>query len=230
MRTTKKLTDGREIIAREEAYGEHPHPSQRKRLVPFSGITKLLIADSTEMFECDECGWTADNIRSVASHQSAGHTPRGPMYDITVIRKVLRIVAIEKRDRGLRGSNERTAKILNDQGIATVQGKPWTPSTVHSIVAKYRDIYPVKLRKLSVVSSANAAATTDVSPKTSHTLAEIDEAVADLNRNANALVEAGVALGKKAHEIIIKLSRITEPDPVIIEKARKYDEMRGLLS
>lgn len=159
MRNLNKIDDGRTIIAREVAQGPHPHPSQNGRMVPYTGISKLLLDDGTELFECDECGKTNPIMRSISGHRPT-HNPvtHLPDYSEEVLKTVLREAAIQRRDGTHRGYAERTAARLNQLGIKPYQAEEWTPAIVSRLVVKYRDKISVRIPRLPVQTAPKTAA------------------------------------------------------------------------
>jgi len=148
MRANKTTPDGIEIIAREPALGPHPHPSQKGKMVPFSGVSKVLLADGTEGYECDFCGDIKDTARQVTSHRSGKHT-KSPKRatDVETVKTVLRVLAHERakaKADGRRDFNSPTAEELNRRGLRTYHGQPWTADTVHSLYQKYKATYKVR--------------------------------------------------------------------------------------
>lgn len=216
MRTEKKTPDGIEIIARGEARGPHPHPRLRGRIVAYSGVTRLLLADEREVFECDDCGRNFDSLRSAVSHRNGVHVakPRGPMYPENTIRLVLRLVR-EYRPRS-RDFNVQVAEELNRREVPTVRGDRWTANMVHTLSNAYRDVYRVRVSRPTRTPVAAAA----------------EVAVAENGDVTHALDEL-LAIVRQLSDGIAQVSwrvrEISAVDPELVDKARRYDEMMRLL-
>lgn len=168
-RNTTHTLDGIEIIAREDAFGVHPNPKVRaviNRLVKYSDITKLLLANGDERFECDFCGWTsptADSlagIKSISAHVNGVHrSPRRgrALYTVETIKHILREVEYQKRIDMQKAtiakrkpySNSRICEIVADQlnakNVKTVQGGKWTGHGVYSLFKTYTTRYRIVL-------------------------------------------------------------------------------------
>jgi hypothetical protein len=152
MRANKTTPDGIEIIAREPAISEHPHPRFKGKLVPFSGVSKLLLADGTERHECDRCGDTFETVRQVTSHASGKHavtTKRST--DVEIVKTVLRISVQERakaKAAGRRSFLQETADELNRRGVKPYRGKAWTAGSVHHIYQNYHKTYRTRTPRI----------------------------------------------------------------------------------
>lgn len=169
MRTSKRTPDGTEIIAREPALGEHPHPSQEKRLVPFNGVTKVLLADGRELFECDRCGKLFDSTKQTASHSASAHSVTDKRStSVETIKTVLRVMHQERakaKAEGRRSFQQEAADELNRRGVKPFRGGEWAATTVNAIWQKYRDVYKVRVRTTVSRTVAAAEATAAVLDK-----------------------------------------------------------------
>lgn len=144
MKTTKTI-NGLEVITREPAIGKHPHPNQNGKLVPISGVTKVLLADAdgndVEIYECDErgCEYTANNVHSVVAHMGS-HVERQPAYSDEVLEEMIRAVLRAQHPSvgGHRGHMTRAAEALNAKGVKTASGEPWNASQLSHLFNKYK--------------------------------------------------------------------------------------------
>jgi hypothetical protein len=169
MRANKTTPDGIEIIAREPAISEHPHPRFKGKLVPFSGVSKLLLVDGTERHECDRCGDTFETVRQVTSHASGKHavtTKRST--DVETVKIVLRVLAQERakaKAEGRRSFLQETADELNRRGIKSYRGQAWTDGSVNHLYLKYHKTYRTRTPRIvgsSTTPSVKVAAEASV--------------------------------------------------------------------
>lgn len=61
--------------------------------------------------------------------------------------KTAAVYILELDAKGL--SVRKIAKALNALGIASVRNRPWSPSSVHSLLARYRGMRPADLRVIA---------------------------------------------------------------------------------
>jgi len=236
--------DGVEVIAREPALGPHPQHGQE---VTWAGVTKVLLADGTERYVCDVGDYSADTVRSVVSHRNGKHqrtSRRDTRYPDATIREVIRQVKIAKRD-GRRDFVTRAADALNEAQVPTIRGEPWTSTNVSHLYARFERRFRVSISKrpratpeamLAVTEQVAAMGTRAGPPKirlqpdpedpTTQTpspdpsdVLRIIARIADLMRDVQAM----------AHEVARRLHDMDELDPEVLEKARKYDEIRARL-
>lgn len=85
--------------------------------------------------------------------------------------------------------------------------------------------------------AATAATRPDAAPTTSAQLLELDARGRKLTTQTNDLVRAAAALANDLERFqtdvartLVEVAQSSRPDPEVLEKARKYDAMRGLLS
>lgn len=148
MRANKNTPDGIEIIAREPAISEHPHPRFKGKMVPFNGVSKVLLADGTEMHECDRCGAIFKTVRQVTSHTSGKHsvtTKRST--NVEIIKTVLRTMVQQRtkaRAEDRRSYLQETADELNRRGVKPYRGGTWTAGAVQNISQHYGKTYRIR--------------------------------------------------------------------------------------
>jgi hypothetical protein len=152
MRGNKTTPDGIEIIAREPALAPHPHPRLKGKLVPFSGVSKLLLADDTECYECDRCGDTFDTARQVTSHASGKHAVTAKRAtNVETVKIVLRVLAQQRaqaKAEGRRSFLQETADELNRRGIKSYRGQAWTDGSVNHLYLKYHNTYRTRTPRI----------------------------------------------------------------------------------
>lgn len=223
--------DGVAVIERQRALTPHPHPSKKGQLVESRGITQVLLADGREIFECDTCLRTKDKAQSIKSHLPT-HNPaqHDPIYAVDTIRHVLRLCVAERRV-SIRDYCVRVANRLNTEGKVTpVKSDTWTPDAVSRMYTRYHARYPVRVRattRKSTVKSPIQWNTDDggadkLSPRSriSELFNEAAEQVA-IARSAIRVVETTLGDIMRAVDRIPDAQKI---DPVILQKAKKYDE------
>jgi hypothetical protein len=144
-----RLPDGRVVIARQPA--TIPHPNTRK-LVPYKGIDACLLEDETTVYQCrrapDLCQRTAENPRSVVSHlrvhsdrqrrKPSGGSRLGPAviggaYAAWVIRLVSELLQTTADHDSRSAQFAAVARMLNERGVQTVSGRPWTRTVIHNM-------------------------------------------------------------------------------------------------
>ena len=140
---------GVEVVAREPGMSPHPHPSQNGRLVETIGVTRVLLANGHEFFECGirqgdgVCPKQSRSSKSIVSHLTF-HNPNknNPLYDLATLRVVLRVAA-EERQRNFRGYGMRAAERLNEdyKTVRRLDGKPWVSSDVTRLWSQYHERY-----------------------------------------------------------------------------------------
>lgn len=217
--------NGVAVVQRSPALLPHPNPSQGGRLVASRGVTHVLLENSYEFFECDyrDCGWTAENPRSVLAHLTS-HNPskREPDYDENTLKKLVQI-AHEERAVGFRGYCERTAERLNALGLTRTDGGPFAPENVSYLYSRHRDRYPARRRRGSTKVAVTPKEKTKTKTKTNdlqpHTLAERIQAGLDQVRAELDQVE------RQLHMLQAALDRNPPADAELARKAARYDEL-----
>lgn len=232
--TTRLVThiDGVEIVAREQAMLSHPHPSKGGELVAFRGITKVLLADDRELYLCDgkddePCDFHNPNGKSVATHRGNTHNrvkPFGPLTSEDTIRAVLRAVQKAKTEPG-RNFNERAVVALNEAGVRSASGHPWSPEMVSNIVNQYKDKY--KVRPLGRPRVGNGEDRVAVRAAVVDASADAREDI-PLAKRVKALLIMLDHATRLAEELIERVEAGELVDPVLVEKAAKWDQAQSL--
>lgn len=213
-----------EIVATEPAIG--PHPRWPDRLVPRAGVTKALLADGSEVYLCDGggktvCHFVGDNPTSVVSHRNGTHqrvAPRGSLYGDTALRQIVGEVEKAKRAK-VRGYAEAAAKALNASDVKTIHGGPWTASAVSGIYRAWGATVKVRIPKPSTVTQRAAA---KVRAANGHV--ETDDLQA-----LRSFIVLAQPLAQALQRLLERLEDRPGIDPELVEKARRYDELRGLI-
>lgn len=142
------------VLSRQPAWLPHPHPSQGRRLVETRGVTQVLLESGDELFECDICGHIAENARSVLSHLPT-HNPgkSSPIYSEIVLRQICLYAAYE-RSVSHRGYAQRVVARLVEQGVSTIDGRPWTDARVLVVWGRYHREFGPTARQLATFTAA----------------------------------------------------------------------------
>lgn len=231
--------DGVEVIATEAAMVRHPRWGWERPTV-MQGAVKALLADGREEVVCNDCDFHNPNPVAVQSHRNGTHVRRAPhipLTDVKIIRAVLRAVERAKTDGGGRNFCERAAAALNEAGLKPALSAEWSSTMVSRIYRKYHGRYPVRVRRsedrdLSRFPTLPAIPTPGLPSELelaqiAATVGQADQALADeFRRIAEDLVRIARAL------VAIADNWPPPPviDPEILEKAAKYDQLRGLIS
>lgn len=169
-RPAQLTSDGIEIIAVERAHGPHPNPVHNGRIVPYSFVDELLLADGTTRYRCAKptengtiCNRdTFTNVRSAVGHMPS-HNPgkHDPDYPETTLRLLIRMVKAEEMQGRHRGKLERVADELNRRGVPTLSGMPWIATNVGALYHDHKSRYRVRvhLPKTNTTSATPAATT-----------------------------------------------------------------------
>lgn len=214
--------NGVAIVALEPAVG--PHPRHRDRIVPRRGVSRALLEDESEVYICDGdgltiCHFTGADVWSVASHRNGTHNrtvPHRSLYTDEVIRLIATEVERAKR-AGTRGFCERTAKALNEAGVKTVSGTPWTAGAVSNIWNSWGKQVRVRLTQPKAAPGAKAA-------RAAANGAAGDDDLAVLRGFAALLPQVAGALER----ILDKVARGEAVSADVLEKARLYEQIQGL--
>lgn len=226
--------DGVEIIARDVAYAPHPNPRFGGKLVPFATVSKLLLADDTERYECKECGYTADTTRKVVAHQSGKHAERDFSYDETTIRTLLRTVKRFKAAKS-RSWAQDAAIELNRLGLKTHRGHIFTATNVSSLFSKYESRFRVHVRTPRPVTEVPesdidvpAARTALRGAQLENLAARITETTVQLKQlstSLEAITASWCALKADIQEAI----KTPPVDPQVVADASAYRDIQRLL-
>lgn len=225
--------DGLEVIAREPAVGQHPRYPDRPAF--FAGVEKVLLSDGTERHIClgaegQPCTFVSDSTRSVVAHRNGTHNLREPrrptMYTDEILRRVVREVEKAKR-AGVRGYCEAAASALNEAGVQTVHGEPWSPGSVSHLYSNHRSLVRVRTPPATgrpKVDRAKAKRAHRPPPMVAQELPTDLDVLRDRLRTwANDLVTVQAAI------LTILDNPVQVADMEMAEKARRYDELQNLL-
>lgn len=206
------LIDGFPVITTEPATAPHPRwrEDATKVYIP-KGVVKALLDDGTpdgrEMHLCTDCDFHAPEVVSVLSHRGSTHdrsTPARPRLDERTMKTILRTVETEKL-AGIANHMVRAAEALNQRGLRTAQGKQWTPSILSSYYADHKGDHKIRVPRPAAAPPAKR-----------HTP---DAAYDRMLQIAATIRELSAEIVNLAEQV-----RAT-PDPVLVEKAGKYDEI-----
>jgi hypothetical protein len=227
MKTTKMTPDGREIIARERAVGPHPHPQYGGKLVPYRNVTKLLLADETELFECEHPNYeyVAPNVKSVTSHMFAHYVgKRRPAYSDETLRTLIRAVCrhLDRHNR-----YELAASDLNDRGVRTLRGGLWTGSQVSVLYRKHTERFPnlrtrYESRASRTTPSASNGAVPELADENAH---ELGRRVLAVATSLETVVSTLVTLTTELVTLAQLVQSTAGADGVVTEKAQKWDRL-----
>jgi len=226
MRTEKRTTDGREIIAREPAYAPHPHPRHNGKLVQVAGVTKILLDDGSEQHECDQCGKVFKTATSAVAHLPS-HGDHKPQYPLDVLRQVIREVLLAKRAGG-KDFCARAAEKLNAAQVPTAQGKPWSGVGVSYLYNRYKNEVRVRVsggrevKPVSAPPNQRTASTSDVNTDIADQVARIKLA---LDQVCGQLGDLGEAIARVGQAI----AALPAIDSQAIEDARRFRELQKLM-
>lgn len=223
--------DGLTVIAREIATGPHPrwgmkHPNT------YHYITRLLLEDESERFECNHCHLADPRLDSIKAHLSAHSTklPK-PLTPEPVLRAVIREAVKARRIHGVARYAGPAAEALNKLGVQPAHGAEWTAQGVSSLYNRYKDqivVREAKPRETPAVVPARARPA-KIPTQTQADPGPVLSADDPLAVAGNLVRQAAVLLRQAELRIQEVASRPAAVDPEVLEKARKYDAMRGLL-
>jgi hypothetical protein len=154
-----------DVLAREA----YEAPPWAPKTISGTGATRVLLADGTETFECDDCKVTSTTAYGVFSHRAHKHRtddmgPRryakGPRYTQDVLRHIMRTVTTHKAT-GARNFLELTTDQLNREGLRTINDKEFTVPNVSAIWAKYHKNFRTVRRSPKVTRATQVAADID---------------------------------------------------------------------
>lgn len=218
--------DGIEVIHQQEAYGTHPR--YRERQVVISGVLHLILANEKELYACAQCGNTQPTVQQVVAHMGS-HTPRDPVYPMETLKAVLRAVK-RAQQNGHRNYCEVAANELNDRRVKTLDGEKWYAAQVSRIHRAYSDKIAVRVAPAQRAPSE---------PKTEPVKALVEAAIKPVETEASSpLVARLIAFGEKLSDLTTEYEALAGDitaelaerfDPEILEKAKKYDQLRSLL-
>lgn len=253
-RTSTKTRDGRSIIAREyNAQAPHPAPSQAGRLVASKGINKLLVdpgaagtdderETGVELYECDPCGWTAENAISVRAHL-ASHNPARtePDYDVRTMRLLVATVTKYKKS-GRRNYAELAAAELNTLGVKPRSRDRWLAQNVSRLFRDWKDRPEVKRARAArttlsdiseervtvpLKSGETRSTPSHVSPLPDHPLVgKLSQLATEISRAASSLAD----LVDEVADMPLTGDVLTPGElEALRAKAAKYDVIAGAL-
>lgn len=206
--------DGVEVIAHEQGVGPHPMPKLNGRIVPFNGVTKVLLADGTDRHVCDDCGYVGSSTRVVVSHRNATHNltkPRGSAYADDVLRRIMRI-ARQFQAEHAKDWAAKTAEALNEAKVPTARGGSWTAGAVATLYRAYAEKYRTRRRTVNTFTptSGDSAADLQIVREWIRFMPNVEAAVMRLVHRLEAVEETVV-------------------DPEVVDKARRWDAMQELM-
>lgn len=213
MKDSDQVTVGDEVftvIERQRAHLPHPNPREGGRIVEWSTINEVLLANDDLVFECDmtpECTFTAVLARSVIGHQSS-HSPTKatPDYDEETLRLLIRLCKETQRDHGKRGYAERVAAKLNALEVPTHRGYPWTSGGVSSLYRRYEPVIRVRVPSGATLARRQARAIAE--SKQRHPAARVPVVVSD---DATTEVTTKNGRGRGRLHVIPSASVPTQP-------------------
>jgi len=215
--------DGVEVIARELAVSPHPRwKDQHPQTHHF--VTKLLLADSREVYECNHCHLHDPVLKSVTAHQGKHRpNPPQPLTDLETLKTVLREVERARRLYGVGRYGKYAVEALTRLGVRPATGDEWTVAKVTSLYGSYKDRYPVRAPKITPRSKPKpTAAARPVPAPAVAALAPEPVAAAGSNRD---LMQLLVQIDAIVHHAMRTVAAATEPDEQIAEKAAKLDQL-----
>lgn len=222
MNQTSTEIDGVAVVARASA--QLPHVNPRMPLgatMSVADVNEVRLADGRTLFECDPCGKRFSTARQTLGHLPS-HSPNShkPQYDERTIRTVLRTV---EKFRGQRGYCQLAANELNRIGIKPRRAEKWAANVVSQLYSRYRSEYHVRVKR-------DARPATVAGRGRGHKA--IDSRVTQLVRRIGALALQLVSLEEEfrrlADDVEVALAA-PKVDPEVLEKARKWDQMRDLM-
>lgn len=227
--------DGIEVVARQLATSPHPRwKDQHPQTHHF--ITHLLLADSTDRYECNHCHLVDPLLKSVTAHL-ASHRPNQPqpLTDVEVIKTVLREVERARRLYGANRYAKYAVEALTRLGVQSASGGEWTAAKVTSLWQTYKDRYPVRAPKVTPRPKKRVARAAAAQPATRTENGAVEpvpvappiQTLLPAQRPDGALGQLLAHLAAAA--ILAQELAETAADPVLSEKARRYDELKGLL-
>lgn len=238
MDARKQVThiDGKEIISREPAVIPHPHPRFAGKPVQHKNIEHILLEDGTETFMCSECGYTNDNGKAIPAHISGKHSlTRGPsLYSDDVLRTVIREV-LRAKAAHIKGFTEEAARVLNEKGLPTAQGNPWTAGAVSHLWVAHKERLAPGLRPRRIITPAPVA-----EPNPSSTTPNVDEypehAVPNdepLHPNPRIAKTMKTTRITRVHRMLQDLAReltfLDKEWDQLAQKAKAYDKLQDTL-
>lgn len=206
--------DGIEVIAHEPGLATHPSPKMNGKIVPFTGVTRVLLADDTDRHVCDDCTFVGANTRSVVAHRNGTHNrthPAGPIYPTETIRLLIREVRRAQAAK-IRGYATHVAGVLNEMKVPTMSGRPWTATMVSGLFVHYRDRYRTQLPR---------------AVKVAKTATPLDGDLASVSSWIQRMPEMYVKIIRLLEQL--ETTVVAEPDPELVEKARRWDAMQELM-
>ena len=214
--------DGVEVIARELATSPHPRwKDQHPQTHHF--ITKLLLANSREVYECNHCHLHDSELKSITAHLARHRSnPPQPLTDVETIRTVLREVERARRLYGAGRYGRHAVEALTRLGVRPATGGEWTTAMVTSLYGAYKDRYPVRAPKVTprAKPKPTAAARPVSTPAAAPTPGQ-----AVVSSSDRDLMQVLVQVDAAIHHAMRLVAAATEPDEQIVEKAAMLDRL-----
>jgi hypothetical protein len=204
-----------------------------------SGITKILLDTGESLFECDGCGRYGETDGYIRGHMAVHNVDRRlPMTSINVIKKVVSIGNKYKRTGNWRWAT-LTANELNELGVPTHKGQPWTGGSVHSLYKRWAKDERIKTVRTTTHREPTSLAPIRVTGSKARPVKLIDftdkehtNTIANITRQLDDLSEKLANLALSANDICKSLQKLpVAPSDyeMLKDKSTKYDQLSKLL-
>jgi hypothetical protein len=215
--------DGVEVIARELATSPHPRwKDQHPQTHHF--VTKLLLADGGEVYECNHCHLHDPELKSIKAHLTKHRpNPPQPLTDVETIRTVLREVERARRLYGVGRYGKYAVEALTRLGVRPATGDEWTVAKVTSLYGSYKDRYPVRAPKVTPRSKPRPTAVARPVPAPAAAAPAPGQAV--VSSSDRDLMQLLVQVDAAIHHAMRLVASVNAPDEQIVEKAAMLDRL-----
>lgn len=224
----------REVIVREPA--TMIHAPTGKTIFP-AGITKVLLAprpgtgddpNGVVAYECAEDGRTFETAHGALGHYGS-HSGKQfePNYPLDTIKLVVRLVKAAERD-GHRNKAKVAAEALNERGVETLDGEPWTAQRVSALYSRWVDKVRVRVdRRATTVSSpiVKNVAEPELVDVARDLVKSFSQATVALDAFASRVTGIGPAIARLTDAV----AETEKVDEELVDKARRWEEMQRLL-
>lgn len=224
-------SDNLEVVAIEPAVGYPPNPAAEQKLVQFNGVSRLLLTNDTTVYGCNDCGKTDPELQRIVGHMPA-HTERAPsLYTDEILMVIIKTVD-KYASKKVRDYCERAATELNSKKIFTSRSAPWTAGSVSAIARAHGDRIRalIKAQKQAAITASAQQKPRSTTPRVTVTVTNLNSVLdikIELNEIWRALQGVSQRVGRVA-DAVAELDVATDINE-LREKARKYDELKGLL-